>query len=85
MPTSRPSIAPTPQPTPGEKKEGDLKAAQGEPQAPQEGEGSPVEPAEKEGEMSAAQAKRLLNSLRGEEGQVQLMKSSETEDTLKDW
>jgi len=74
-----------PQPTPGEKKEGDLKPAQGEPQAPKEGEGAPAEPVEKEGEMTEAQAKRLLNSLRGEEGQVQLMKSSETEDSLRDW
>jgi len=40
---------------------------------------------EKEGEMSAAQARGLLNSLRSEEDRVRLMQRKELEDTLKDW
>jgi len=79
---------PAPQPTPGEKKQGDLKAGQNEPQqAPedQKGEAQPAEAAEKDGEMSPAQARSLLNSLRSEEGRVQLMQTKEPEDTLKDW
>ena len=40
---------------------------------------------EKEGEMSAAQANGLLNSLRSEEERVRLMQRHETEETLKDW
>ena len=77
---------PTPQPTPGEKKQGDLKPNQEEQKAdPAGGAGSEAEPVEKEGEMSAAQAKGLLNSLRSEEERVRLMQRQETEDTLKDW
>ncbi len=77
---------PAPQPTPGEKKEGDLKANQ-EPQPASEGgeEKAEAGAAEKEGEMSAAQARSLLNSLRGEEERVRLMQRQENEDTLKDW
>jgi len=79
---------PAPQPTPGEKKQGDLKPGQNEaPKPGEENEGAPQEAgtAEKEGEMSPAQARNLLNSLRSEEGHVQLMQSQETQDTLKDW
>ena len=79
---------PAPQPTPGEKKEGELRAGQGQDnpdQPPQEQGAAEAEPAEKDGEMSPAQARNLLNSLRSEEGRVQLMKTPETEDTLKDW
>jgi len=79
---------PTPQPTPGEKKQGDLKPGQGEPAKPAEekkGEPQEVAAGEKEGEMSPAQARNLLNSLRSEEERVQLMQSQETQDTLKDW
>jgi hypothetical protein len=76
---------PTPQPTPGEKKQGDLKSSQ-EIQDPASSEGKPEsEPIEKEGEMSAAQARGLLNSLRSEEDRVRLMQRQEMEDTLKDW
>jgi hypothetical protein len=77
---------PTPQPTPGEKKRGDLKPNQEE-QRPDSaaGAGSEAEPVEKEGEMSAAQANGLLNSLRSEEQRVRLMQGQEMEDTLKDW
>lgn len=77
---------PAPEPTPGEKKEGDLKANQ-EPQPASEGgeEQTEAEAAEKEGEMSPAQARSLLNSLRGEEERVRLMRRQQNEDTLKDW
>ncbi len=80
---------PAPQPTPGEKKQGDLKTGQDEPpKAPEEQKdeaAQAAEAAEKDGEMSPAQARNLLNSLRSEEGRVQLMQSQEPEDTLKDW
>ncbi len=79
-------MQPAPQPTPGEKKEGDLKANQ-EPQPASQGgeQEAEAEAAEKEGEMSPAQARSLLNSLRGEEERVRLMQRQENEDTLKDW
>jgi Ca-activated chloride channel homolog len=73
-----------PQPTPGEKKQGDLKPSE-EQQQETESEGSASEMVEKEGEMSAAQARGLLNSLRSEEDRVRLMQRKELEDTLKDW
>ncbi|MGB7791093.1 MAG: hypothetical protein WBL39_07750, partial [Terrimicrobiaceae bacterium] len=77
---------PTPEQTPGEKKQGDLKSNQGEQQeGSSAGGGSEAEPVEREGEMSAAQANGLLNSLRSEEERVRLMQRQETEDTLKDW
>ena len=72
-----------PQPTPGEKKQGDLKPSEQQ-QEPQS-EGSASDVIEKEGEMSAAQARGLLNSLRSEEDRVRLMQRKELEDTLKDW
>ncbi|MGB8465096.1 MAG: hypothetical protein WCE49_09150, partial [Terrimicrobiaceae bacterium] len=75
-----------PQPTPGEKKQGDLKANQDKENGDSSGEaGSQAEPVEKEGEMSAAQANGLLNSLRSDEERVRLMQKQETEETLKDW
>ena len=72
-----------PQPTPSEKKQGDLKPSEQQ-QEPQS-EGSASDVIEKEGEMSAAQARGLLNSLRSEEDRVRLMQRKELEDTLKDW
>lgn len=76
---------PTPQPTPGEKKQGELKANQDEPQPQGEGQSAAEgEAPEKEGEMSAAQAEGLLNSLSSEEERVKLMKRR-SDDTLKDW
>lgn len=75
---------PAPEPTPGEKKEGELKANQ-EPQPASEGGQQEAEAEEKEGEMTAAQALQLLNSLRGEEERVRLMQRQQMEDTLKDW
>jgi Ca-activated chloride channel homolog len=77
---------PTPAPTPGEKKQGDLKPNQKDQGSDSsEGAGSEAEPVEKEGEMSAAQANGLLNSLRSEEERVRLMQRQQLEDTLKDW
>ena len=76
-----------PQPTPGEKKQRRSKAqsrANRKPTLP-EARVPEAEPVEKEGEMSAAQANGLLNSLRSEEERVRLMQRQETEDTLKDW
>jgi Ca-activated chloride channel family protein len=73
-----------PQPSPGEKKKGDLKPSE-EPQQEAGSEGSASEVVEKEGEMSPAQARGLLNSLRSEEDRVRLMQRKEQEDTLKDW
>lgn len=81
---------PAPQPTPGDKKEGDLKSAGGGEEKKEEpqGQGAAAGEAgaeEKEGEMSAAQARSLLNSLRSDERRVKLMQQPQTEDTLKDW
>jgi Ca-activated chloride channel homolog len=73
-----------PQPTPGEKKKGDLKPGEGQQPEP-EPEGTSGEAVEKDGEMSPAQARGLLNSLRSEEDRVRLMQRKELEDTLKDW
>ena len=73
-----------PQPTPGEKKKGDLKSGEGQQPKP-EPEGISGDVVEKEGEMSPAQARGLLNSLRSEEDRVRLMQRKELEDTLKDW
>ena len=73
-----------PQPTPGEKKKGDLKPGEGQQQEP-ESEGIAGDVVEKEGEMSPAQARGLLNSLRSEEDRVRLMQRKELEETLKDW
>ncbi len=79
---------PAPAPTPGEKKEGEVKAGQKEekPQAPQQAQGgAPAEEQEKDGEMSAAQARALLKSLNSEEEKVNLMQQPYTEETLRDW
>ncbi len=79
---------PQPSPTPGEKKEGDLKADPGQPDEsePEEGEGQALAQAEeKDGEMSEAQAANLLNSLRSEEQRVRLMQRQQTDPTLRDW
>jgi Ca-activated chloride channel homolog len=73
-----------PQPTPGEKKKGDLKPGEGN-QPESEPEGTAGDVVEREGEMSPAQARGLLNSLRSEEDRVRLMQRKELEDTLKDW
>lgn len=82
--------APVPTPTPGEKKEGELKTAHGDdqktdkkPESKQEAMAATGE--EKEGEMSAAQARGLLNSLRSEEEKVNLMQQQTSQEVLRDW
>lgn len=81
---------PAPEPTPGDKKEGELKSA-GDQQDQQQSQGQNAQGAaagegeEKDGEMSAAQARGLLNSLRSDEERVKLMQRQQTEDTVKDW
>lgn len=83
---NQPQAAPEPA---GEKKEGDLKASGGQQQQPQGGEqGQAMAASEeeaKDGEMSAAQAAGLLNSVRSEEQRVRLMQPPQNEETLKDW
>ena len=75
---------PGPSPTPGEKKEGEIKSLGDEEQAAQEL-AAAEEAAEKEGQMSEGQARALLNSLRRDEDRVPLMRPSMQEETLKDW
>ena len=75
---------PGPSPTPGEKKDGEIKSLGDEEQAAQEL-AAAEEAAEKEGQMSEGQARALLNSLRRDEDRVPLMRPSMQEETLKDW
>lgn len=83
------SDKPTPTPTPGDKKEGDLKNSQPEPkdQKPEKKEGQQAEASEeeKQGQMSPAQARGLLNSLRNEEQKVNLMQQQTSQDVIRDW
>ena len=79
---------PVPTPTPGEKKQGDLKAGNAqdkkdEKQAQQQA--AAAEEKEKDGEMSAAQARALLNALRAEEQKVNLIQQQTSQDVLRDW
>lgn len=83
--------SPVPTPTPGEKKEGELKAAaeEGAEETPEaneqnmeEGQPSNEEP---NGEMTHSQARALLNSLRGEERRVNLMEQQTSQEVLRDW
>ena len=82
---------PTPEPTPGDKKEGELKSADEQAQptpTPQEADRQPAEPAggeEREGEISPAQARALLNSLSGDEQKVNLMEQQTSQEVLRDW
>ena len=78
--------APAPSPTPGEKKEGDVKASSGG-EKKEEKDQQPGQPAgeEKDGEMSAAQARALLKTLNSEEEKVNLMQQPYTEETLRNW
>ncbi|MCX6971354.1 MAG: VWA domain-containing protein [Verrucomicrobia bacterium] len=84
----KPGAAPTP--TPGEKKEGDVKSAAGD----EKKEEKPQEQAQaaaageeqgKDGEMSAAQARALLKSLNSEEEKVNLMQQPTSQEVLRDW
>jgi Ca-activated chloride channel family protein len=82
---------PVPTPTPGEKKEGDVKAAgagdqkKEEKPAAQGQAGTAGEEKDKDGEMSAAQARALLKSLNSEEEKVNLMQQSSSQEVLRDW
>ena len=79
-----------PTPTPGEKKDGDLKSNNNQPEPnnspepPQQG-AAPGAEEEKEGQMSAAQARGLLNSLKSEEEKVNLMQQQTSQEVLRDW
>jgi len=73
-----------PSPTPGEKKEGEIKSL-GEQERAAEELAAAEEAAEKDGKMSEAQARALLNSLRRDEDRVPLMRPAMQEETLKDW
>lgn len=79
-----------PTPTPGEKKDGDLKSTNDQaepdnsPKPPQQG-ASPGSEEEKAGQMSASQARGLLNSLKSEEEKVNLMQQQTSQDVLRDW
>ena len=82
--------SPAPSPTPGEKKEGDLKNARpGEPKPSPENknqdQGEAGAEEEKAGQMSPSQARALLNSLRNEEGKVNLMEQQTSQEVLRDW
>jgi len=83
----KPAAAPTP--TPGEKKEGDVKANAGEEkkdQKPEEqGAAAAAEEQGKDGEMSAAQARALLKSLNSEEEKVNLIQQPTSQEVLRDW
>ena len=81
--------APVTTPTPGEKKEGDVKANAGEEkkdQKPEEqGGAAAAEEQGKDGEMSAAQARALLRTLNSEEEKVNLIQQSTSQEVLRDW
>ena len=82
---------PVPTPTPGEKKQGDLKAGGGEEKKDaketeqQQAAAAAAEQQEKDGEMSAAQARAMLNALRSEEEKVNLMQQQTSQDVIRDW
>ena len=44
-----------------------------------------AEEKEKDGEMSAAQARALLNALRSEDQKVNLIEQQTSQDVLRDW
>ena len=81
---------PAPSPTPGEKKEGELKSSneqqQPTPQPGQQPQTGDAAEEEKEGQISASQARALLNSLRGEEEKVNLLEQQQSsQEVLRDW
>lgn len=81
---------PVPTPTPGEKKQGDLKSSKPEPndqkpESKETQEAAAAEQQEKDGQMSPAQARALLNSLRNEEDKVNLMQQQTSQEVLRDW
>ncbi len=85
----QPSDEPGPVPQPGEKKEGQLGGPSGQAPQQQGGEGreEPVAVAEeeKDGEMSAAQARALIRAMQGEEERVRLLERRNFQDVSRDW
>jgi len=83
----KPAAAPTP--TPGEKKEGDVKANTGDEKKDKKTEEQAAAAAEeqqgKDGEMSPAQARALLKSLNSEEEKVNLIQQPTSQEVLRDW
>ena len=85
---SAPKPTPAPTPTPGEKKEGDVKANAGDEkkdQKPEEQAAAASEEQGKDGQMSAAQARALLKSLNSEEEKVNLIQQPTSQEVLRDW
>jgi Ca-activated chloride channel family protein len=80
---------PAPTPTPGEKKEGDVKANAGDEKKDQKTEeqqaAAAAEEQGKDGEMSPAQARALLKALNSEEEKVNLIQQSASQEVLRDW
>ena len=79
-----------PMPTPGEKKEGDLKAAENgekkeEPKEGQLGQASEKPAEEVDGKMSQEQARALLEAMQGEEQRVNLQDQVSESPVAKDW
>ncbi len=79
-----------PMPTPGEKKEGDLKTADGEEKKDEPKEGQAAQAAEateeeKDGKMSQAQARALIDAIQGEEQRVNLRDQVSESPVAKDW
>lgn len=77
--------SPTPAPP---RQRGDFKSQPGQTPPPPEGSPSPApEPSEKKGEMSPAQARALLDSLKGEDDRPKLNEQQRRRDdpTIKDW
>ena len=79
---------PTPAPTPGERKEGDLES-QGDEEAEGEEQGMGEQAAqageERDGEMSEAQARNLLRSMQGDEERVRMMEQRDYRGVMRDW
>jgi len=87
----QPQPQPQASPTPGDKKQGDLKSAneqsQPTPTPASAAQGVPSQAEEElEGRISPSQARALLNALRGEEEKVNLMETQQpSQDVLRDW
>ncbi|MEX1044676.1 MAG: VWA domain-containing protein [Chthoniobacterales bacterium] len=78
--------SPAPVPTPsGDKKEGQLRAADDGDGEPQEAAAEGAAGEEKPGEMSESQARALLRSLQGEEEKVDLLERRAFQDVSRDW
>jgi len=79
-----------PTPTPGDKKEGEVKANAGDEKKDQKNQeqaqaAAAAEEQGKDGEMSQAQARALLKSLNSEEEKVNLIQQSTSQEVLRDW